>query len=88
MAPQPLARRSMQATVQTTPKNNETLQETSADEIAVIASKIGQLRMSGNVEIVNGMQGVRGSNPLTSTRSKTVCSKAFRGIGTRLKYHF
>jgi hypothetical protein len=57
----------MQATVQATPKNNETLQETSAAESAVISSKFGQLRTSGNAEIVNGMQGVRGSNPLTST---------------------
>jgi hypothetical protein len=36
------------------------------DENAVIASKFGHLRTSGNVEIVDGMQGVRGSNPLTS----------------------
>src|ERR1035437_8921789 len=50
------------------PKNKETLQETSADENPVIASKFGQLCTSGNVEIVDGMQGVRGSNPLTSTR--------------------
>ena len=32
------------------------------DEIAVISSKIGQLCTSGNVEIVDGMQGVQGSN--------------------------
>ena len=36
------------------------------DEIAVITSKFGQLRTSENVEIVDGMQGVRGSNPRTS----------------------
>ena len=58
----------MQATVQATPKGSETLQQTSRDEVAVIASKFEQLRTSENVEIVNGMQGVRGSNPLTSTK--------------------
>jgi hypothetical protein len=61
----------MQATVQATPKNNETPQETPADENAVITSNFGHRRTSGNVEIVDGMQGVRGSNPLTSTLTST-----------------
>ena len=50
----------MQATMQATPKNNVTHQETSTDVNAVIADKFGQLRTSGNVEIVDGMQGVNG----------------------------
>jgi hypothetical protein len=45
----------------------ETLQESSVDEKTVIASKFGQLRTLGNVEIVDGIRGVRGSNLHTST---------------------
>ena len=67
-APLPLALCPIQATVQATPKNSETLQDTSVDDIAVIASKIGQLRTSTNFKSVDGMQGVRGSIPLTSTQ--------------------
>jgi len=52
----------MQATVQATTKNKETLQETSVDENAVITDKIGQQRTSGNAEIVDGMQEVSGRN--------------------------
>jgi len=52
----------MQATVQATAKNIEIIQETSTDDNAVIARKSGHLRTSGNVEILDGMQGVITTN--------------------------
>jgi hypothetical protein len=63
--PPPLARCSMQATTQATPKTKKNLQETSTNKIAAIASKFRQLRASGNAEIVDDTQRVSGSNPLT-----------------------
>ena len=47
------------------------------DENAVITSRIGRLRTSGHVEIVDGMQGVTGSNPLASTDRKSLVCMAF-----------
>jgi len=58
----------MQATVQATTKNIEILQETSTDENTVIASKFAQLRTSGNVASVDGMQGVTVPIPLPQPR--------------------
>ena len=55
--------------MQATPKNNETLQQTSVDENAVISSKFGQPRTSRNVEIVNGMQEVNNLKSLTERPS-------------------
>jgi hypothetical protein len=49
------------------------------DENAEITSKIGQLRTSGNVEIVDGMQGV---NPLEFTLSILKNSGRFESMLT------
>jgi len=47
------------------------------DENAVMTSKFRQLRTSGNVEIIDGMRGGSGSNPLTSADRRPLLYTAF-----------
>src|SRR5665213_123494 len=78
----------MQATVQATTKNFGTHRKTSPYESPMNYWKFGCPRTSKNVPSVDGMQGVRGSKPLTSTDRKLLVCNNFGANDTAKKKRF